>query len=87
MRLPGVTVKVMRAAQLSNVLVSRVTISGLWVTAASSAAAGHTGAERSLCGLQPPEIGRTLLTELTLISWRTDAGLDPAGWDTISTLS
>lgn len=87
MRFPGVTVKVMRAAQPSTVFVSRVTISSLWVTATSSAAAGHTGAERSLRGLHPPETGWTQLTELTLIPWRTDAGPDPGGWDTIATLS
>lgn len=84
-RLPGVTVKPLRAAQLSGRLISRVTVSGLGVAAAPSAAAGLTGAEGFVCGVPAPETGWALLAELTLVSRRTATGLNPAGRDAIST--
>lgn len=85
MRLPGVSVKPLRAALLSGRLVSRVTVSRLRVAAASSAVAGFAGAEGSVCRDPVSETSGASLAELTIVSRRAVAGLDPGGRDAFST--
>lgn len=84
--LPGVAVEAVGAAQLPGGLVGRVTVSGLRVAAAASAAAGLTGTEGPVCRDGTSEPGRAPFTELALVPLGAAAGPDPAGRDAASPL-